>query len=106
MHNGHEVPYGHPIPREEAVTDRLETLRAEQRAFDAVLEDMLERHAGEFAVFHDGEPAGFFSTYDDAYGFALDRFGLDTVFLVSEVKRRRPEVTSIAWDLGVMFGET
>ena len=93
-------------PLEEAVTDRLETLRAEQRAFDAVLEDMLESHAGEFAVFHEGEPAGFFSTYDDAYGFALDRFGLDTVFLVSEVKRRRPEVTSIAWDLGVMFGET
>jgi len=48
-------------------------------------------------------PQGFYKTYNDAYRAALDRFGLDDVFLISEVLERRPEMVPISWTAGVMF---
>ena len=84
---------------------RPRKIEDEQAAFNAVLATMMETHAGEFVVFHQGEAAGYFETYDQAYADALDRFGLDDVYLVSEVVQRRPEAASISWDLGVLFGQ-
>lgn len=81
----------------------LEKLRREQQAFDRALDGMLRNHAGEFVVFHDGSPVGFYADYDTAYEDALKRFGLDEVFLVSEVKKRDPEPISLSWQTGVMF---
>jgi len=34
----------------------------------------------------------------------LDRFGLDDVFLISEVLERHPNLVPISWTTGVMFG--
>ncbi len=64
---------------------------------------MLKDHAGEFVVIHDGSVVGFYSSYQAAYEDALKRFGVDEVFLVSEVKKRSPEPVSISWQTGVMF---
>ena len=81
----------------------LEELTHEQRAFDRMLASMLRDHAGEFVVIHEGRVVDFYSTYSEAYEDALRRFGLDRVFLVSEVKKREPEPVSISWQAGAMF---
>ena len=88
-----------------AIGNHAEQLGAEQRAFDAQIEEMLQEHAGEFVIFHDERPVAFHSTYSKAYGDALRRFGSDGVFLVSEVKKRGLEPSSIAWEYGLMFAE-
>lgn len=85
--------------------ERLDRVRAEQEAFDQRLDEMLKEHAGEFVVFQGGEPVAFFATYDDAYAEALNRFGVDGSFLVSEVKKHSTEPVSLSWDLGLMFDE-
>jgi hypothetical protein len=82
----------------------LDPLQAEQHAFNEHLEGMLAEHPNEFVVFHDGKVAGFFKTYDEAYGFALDSYGLDAVFLISQVIRRDTQPASVSWQAGVMFG--
>lgn len=78
-------------------------IEREQRAFDAQLDALVREHEGEFVHFESGKPAAFFGTYDEAYRAGLDRFGLDSTFFVSEVKRREPQTTSLAWQSDVMF---
>jgi len=80
-------------------------IEAEQAAFDSQLDELMKEHAGQFALFHAGKPAGFFQTFEQAYRGGLERFGVDGVFLVSEVRKRGPEVSSISWLTGAMSGE-
>jgi len=84
--------------------NKEDRLRREQAAFDRQLPELLLEHRGELVVFKDEVPQGFYKTYNDAYRAALDRFGLDDVFLISEVLERRPELVPISWTAGVMFG--
>jgi len=78
-------------------------IEREQDAFDRKLEEMLAQHDGEFVLFKNEQPVAFFATYDQAYRAGLERFGVDQTFLVSEVKRRESQTTSLAWEAGVMF---
>lgn len=78
------------------------TLEREQDAFDAQLDLMMKEHEGEFVLFKEGRPIAFFEAYDETYRAGLDKFGLDQTFLVSEVKKREPQTTSISWQAGVM----
>lgn len=82
--------------------DRYARLEEEQRAFDAKLDEMMRDHEGEFVLFRRGEPVEFFASYNDAYQAGLDRFGLDEVYIVSEVKRRDRYPASITWAAGVL----
>lgn len=86
-----------------AIAQDIAELELEQAAFNAQLEEMLHEHQGEFVVFKGGRPVAFFGSYEEAYRAALDQFGPEETFLVSEVKRRMPQATSIAWEAGV-FG--
>jgi hypothetical protein len=61
----------------------------------------LEDHEGEFVVFKDQRPVGY-SSFKEAYSRALDLFGLESVFLVSEVRRQVPGSASLSWDLAVL----
>lgn len=79
-------------------------LLREQEAFEAQLAGLLEEHAGQYVVFRDLKPAGFFSTYEAAYSFAVQRFGTEGGFLVSEVKKREPESLSISYLTGALLG--
>jgi hypothetical protein len=88
-----------------AALGRFDLLQAEQEAFDRHLEEMLHEHAGEFVLFRHGKPVKFFPDYQSAYKAGLAEFGLDQVFLVSEVKRRHAEPVSLSWTAGVMFGQ-
>lgn len=78
-------------------------IEREQGAFDELLPKMLTDHAGEFVLFHGGRPVAFFPLYEEAYRAGLEQFGIHETFLVSEVKDRKPQVTSYAWEAGVMF---
>lgn len=82
---------------------RLEALAREQAAFDRALPDLIRQHAGEVALFHDGEPVAFFPDVATAYEDALGRFGLDRVFLIATVEPKRDETASISWYAGVTF---
>jgi hypothetical protein len=83
----------------------LEDLQQEQDAFDAALPKLLREHRGEFVVFKDRKPVGFYPSYDDAYAMALDRYGHEAVFLISEVVQRIPQPVSLSWNAGVLFGK-
>ena len=80
------------------------TILEEQAAFDAMLGSLLQEHGGKFVLFEDGQVVDFFPTHTAAYEAGLDRFGLDSPFLVAEVKKETPHPVSYAWDAGVMFG--
>lgn len=85
---------------------RYSDLEAEQAAFNAMLDELMTEHAGQFVLVKGGKPVAFYPTFADAHKAALERFGLEEVFLVSEVKKRGPETPSISWTTGVMFGQT
>ena len=91
---------------EEPMTTQQEmTLKEEQEAFEGQLDEMLFSHADTHVLFKGGQPIEFFNKSTDAYEAGLDRFGLDTVFLVAPVIRTYPRFVSLAWDTGVMFGK-
>ena len=81
------------------------SLQMEREAFLNQLGDLSLEHSGEFALFLDKQPHGFFASYDDAYHAGLERFGLDVEFLIQRVEEATPVSVSIAWDEGVAFGE-
>ena len=83
---------------------RAYTIEDERAAFDAQLDVLLESHEGQIALFHRGELCALFTDNVAAYETGLERFGLDDVFLVSEIRRIDPTPVSIAWNAGVMFG--
>src|SRR2546428_590929 len=92
-------------PRLEAfmkTAPEYERLEREQKAFDLQLDEMMPAHEAEFVLFHHERPVAFFPTYNEAYQAGLDRFGLDDVYIVSEVKRRDNHATSVTWAAGVM----
>ena len=80
------------------------TLKEEQAAFETQLDELLKTHKGKFVLFKSGQVVGFFDDHESAYNEGLDRFGLDTVFLVAPVEKIRPQPISVSWDAGVMFG--
>lgn len=82
--------------------DNYAQLEREQKAFDSQLDQMMSEHEGEFVLFRDEKPVAFFDSYDEAYQAGLDRFGLDEIYIVSEVKRRNQYATSVTWAAGAM----
>lgn len=84
--------------------NKTNTIEQERAAFDAMLDRLLEAHAGKWVLFHSGEVVGYFESMGEAYAAGVEHFGADEVFLVTQVKAPSPESISIAWDAGVMFG--
>jgi len=84
--------------------DRKLSLREEQDAFNRQLDSLLKTHEGKYVLFKNGEPVAFFDTHTAAYETALEKFGLDSTFLIAPIEEPNPQPVSIAWDAGVMFG--
>ncbi len=80
------------------------TLKDEQAAFEAQLDDLLRTHAGKYVLFKNGGPIDFFDDYPSAYKAALQRFGLDQVFLIAPIVKPKPQPVSVSWEAGVMIG--
>lgn len=84
-------------------TDRPLTLQDEKAAFEHHLDALRQDHEGEWAVVRGGEVIGFFPSHEKAYEAGLDRFGLDAVFLIAQVKTEIPTPVSVSWSAGVLF---
>jgi hypothetical protein len=80
------------------------TLEREQDAFDSQLDDLLKEHAGKFVLWHHGKLDDLYDNEEQAYKAGLERYGLDEVFLISEVVRYPLHPASVSWEAGVMFG--
>lgn len=83
-------------------TTEYPKLEREQKAFDSQLDEMMREHEGEYVLFRGEKPVAFFPTYNEAYQAGLDQFGLDEVYIISEVKRRDHYATSVTWAAGAM----
>lgn len=79
------------------------TLKQEQDAFEAQLDELLRDHKGQFVLFKNGRPVEFFEDHGAAYTRGLDLFGLDSPFLIAPVAKSEPQPISVAWEAGVMF---
>ena len=86
------------------MTQRELTIAEEREAFERGLDDMLKEHADKAVLMKGGEVVGFFDELGDAYAAGVDRFGPHGTFLIATVKREPPQPSSLAWELGVMFG--
>jgi hypothetical protein len=82
-----------------------EVVEKEQCAFDGMIDDLLEDHAGQIALVKDHRPVGFFPARGAAYAAAIERFGADSAFLISEVSKPDIEPTSISWCWGAISVE-
>ena len=80
------------------------TLDDQYSAFLMQVEGLMKRHHGEFVLFGDGEPSGFFGSYGEAYSAGLKQFGPDQEFLIQEVANPEPASVSISWESGIAFG--
>jgi hypothetical protein len=83
-------------------TTEYPKLEHEQNAFDAQLDEMMREHEGEYVLFRGEKPVAFFPSYNEAYQAGLDQFGLDEVYIISEVKRRDQYATSVTWAAGAV----
>lgn len=82
---------------------RLEEKVLEQtRLFMAALPGLLEKHRGQWVVFHEGAVLSAHDSEEKAFIAALDRLGADAGFVVAPVE----EITSTPISAGVMFGMT
>lgn len=81
--------------------DDVAVLEAEQKTYEAQKEDLLKTHAGQFALVHDDELVGTYTTFKEAYTDGVRRFGLKP-FLVQQIQRDEPVAQYPALDVGAI----
>lgn len=76
-------------------------LEAERKFYDSKKSDLVRDHAGQFALIHDSELVGTFTTFTEAYEEGVRRFGI-TPFLVQQVREQEPTAQIPALVVGVL----
>ena len=61
----------------------------EKAHYQELLPELLKTHKGEFAVFKGTDFLGVFSSNDDAYTAALEKYGI-TSFLLQPIRAEEP----------------
>lgn len=82
------------LPQEDLHSSREtwnQRLAQERDAFDRQLDTLLESHKGEFVVFYEGRPLGFYASHTEAHRGALSTLGLDRTFLIARVEQEAPQ---------------
>lgn len=75
-----------------ATKEQVDAQVAENSArFRAALPELIKEHRGEWVIFRDGQPAGFYPSAMDAYLTAVRRFGEDGGFAMHRVDLRELE---------------
>ena len=80
----------------------MRTIDDEQAELERLMPSFVNEHTGQAVLFRDGT-AEFHATFDDAFRAGLQRFGLDTPFVVTLVAPDGSAQSSPALELGVMF---
>jgi len=65
-------------------------LESELRVFENHRREWLRAHLGKFVVIGKGKVAGFFDDYESALQAGLQKFGLNSEFLVKQVAAEEP----------------
>jgi len=65
-------------------------LESELRVFESHRQEWLRAHLGKFVVIGNGNVAGFFDDYESALQAGLQKFGLNSEFLVKQVAAEEP----------------
>ncbi|MFT5431362.1 MAG: hypothetical protein ACI9OJ_002057 [Myxococcota bacterium] len=73
---------------EELMIEMYRQILEESRRFRAALPDLLQRHAGQWVVFHHGQVTSVHADADDAYREGMTRFGPDCSYVVDRVERQ------------------
>lgn len=81
----------------------LAAISTEKNHFLEQLPELLKTIPGKWVLFKDGKMLTSGDTLDDVIRFGLDRFGLDTPFLVERVEEQKPMIRSFSYDLGLMY---
>lgn len=76
-------------------------LEAERKFYEAQKPELLKTHPGQFALIHDHELAGVFTTFGEAYGEGVKRYGLKS-FLVQQILDPEPHMQHPALDVGAI----
>jgi hypothetical protein len=67
---------------------------------------LLEQHPGKVVLFKGGEVQGIYETYDEAYAAGVDKFGVDTEFLIELLLERHAPSVSLSWLHGLIHVQT
>ena len=87
------------------IQESVIALREEENALETQLTGLLPKHANKFVVFKDGSVVSIHATYSEAFAAAVERFGPETLVLITQIKPRAFEGVSVSWTAGAMFAE-
>ena len=65
-------------------------LSRELELYDANKQNWLRTHPGKFVVIKGSDQLGFFSEFHEAYRAGVEKYGIDTDFLVKKVVAQEP----------------
>jgi hypothetical protein len=65
-------------------------LSSELALFEEYKSQWLQKHRGKYAVIKDSELVGFFVDFHDAYRAGVEKFGMNTDFLVKRLADQEP----------------
>ena len=82
------------------MTEVYRAVLEESRRFRAALPNLLERHAGQWVVFSDGQVSSVHADADTAYREGMMRFGPDASYVVDQVVRQ----AAVPLTAGVLYG--
>ena len=58
----------------------------EYEAFKAKLPELMSRYRGKYVVVRGGEVQGVFDSLEEAYRYALEKFGINGQFIIQKVE--------------------
>lgn len=78
------------------------TLETELATFDELRDKLVASHEGQYALIHDGDLLGTYTTFAEAYEAGVRSHGL-APFLVRQIAQEDPKVFLPALNAGVIF---
>jgi hypothetical protein len=77
-------------------------LEKERKVYEKEKPELLKTHAGQYALIHDDDLIGTYSSFADAYDEGVRRFGLDS-FFIQEIREDDPKSGSPALSVGAIL---
>lgn len=69
---------------------RKAPLAEELSLYESKKSEWLRSHSGEFVLIGGRKPAGFYPTYERAFEVGLEKFGVQSEFLIKQVVEQEP----------------
>ena len=80
----------------------MAVLERERKVYEKQKPELLKTHTGQFALVHDDELVGTFTTFAEAYTEGVKRFGLDS-FFIQEIRAEDLRSQHPALDVGAII---